>query len=231
MGSSVRIQGISISEGALVVKYFVTPAYTGLDGLRRELFPYVIARIHTPTKVKEVKFAEVLSYAQAGTALGQTPAYTSVLSAQLQTNLSNYLPLDRGNTWTYRVDTPTGVHEETYSIVAITQDGWSIFDSFFGKANVGLRVGQGGLLYVLYANEAKPFYPPGIHTSLMDGDHKTPAGNFGNLLNIAGKGSGGFSFRDIYAKDIGLIAHEHKNEKGLFKYTLIKAYVRGRSYP
>lgn len=231
MGSGVRIQGVAINESALIIKYFVTPAYKVHGKSGKALFPYLIATMPNPPKTKEVKFTEVISYAEAGTDLGQTPAYTSVLSAHPQTDFSNYIPLDRGNTWTYRVETPTGVHEETYSIVAVTQYGWSVFDSFFGKANVGLRVGQGGLLHVLSANEAKPFYPHGVQINFIDGNYKTPAGNFSSLLSVTGEGSGKFSFKDIYAKDIGLVLHEHKNEKGLFRYTLIKAYVRGKSYP
>jgi hypothetical protein len=42
---------------------------------------------------------------------------------------------------------------------------------------------------------------------------------------------GPFWFKDVYARGVGLVYHEHESARGQVQYTLVKAKVRGRTYP
>lgn len=194
---------------------------------------YLIAKLdHPDVKNLKLEFFEdsETSAVPSHVGLEQLPEYSNVLKGFEGMGLPDYLPIDKGNVWTYRIDSGKDVREETQSIISVT-DGWSIFDDFFGKKNVGMRIDPEGGILVSTDDEVKTFYTPEVQKSLEKTEFTTPAGKFDDLLIVTIPDSDVFWFKDVYAKGVGLIYHEHKSPKGDAKYSLISANVRGKKYP
>ncbi len=230
--SDVKIAEVVKENDIYEIKYYTTISKQKPLKERKPLFPFTIAKLKDidPTNTKII-FTEVNTGLSPGNALAQFPAYTSVLRGQSPLDFSNYFPLDKGNSWTYRVESANGTREETYSILSISQEGWSTFGSFFGKDKVSFKVVGNGRLYVLSDNRQAPFYTSQVDRGFRKEGLATPAGQFDDLLQVTSRNGAKFWFRDIYARGVGLIYHEHKTPKGKVKYTLIKAEIRGVKYP
>ncbi|MEE9215085.1 MAG: hypothetical protein V3U54_09890 [Thermodesulfobacteriota bacterium] len=166
----------------------------------------------------------------SGTALNQLPEYYSELKDYQGVVMANFLPLDKGNTWTYSVEKNNKKSEATNSVISVS-DGWSIFDSYFTKNKLAFRIDPLGNILVSKDGEVFTFYNLDVDRSNQGSDLSTPAGVFKELLVITNNSNSQFWFKDIYAKYVGLIYHEHKSPKEEAKYTLIKAKVRGKDYP
>lgn len=194
---------------------------------------YVIAKLdHPDVKNVKIEFFEddPTSAVPSHVGMGQVPEYSNVLKGFEGMGFSDYFPIDKGNVWTYRIESGEDVKEETHSIISLT-DGWSIFDDFFGKKNVGMRIDPEGGILVSTNVEVKTFYTPDVQRSFEKTEFKTPAGKFNDLLIITVPENDVFWFKDVYAKDVGLIYHEHKSPKGSATYSLIGANIRGKKFP
>ncbi|MGH7900876.1 MAG: hypothetical protein ACRENZ_03990, partial [Thermodesulfobacteriota bacterium] len=101
----------------------------------------------------------------------------------------------------------------------------------FGKKDIAMRIDPEGNIIVSSKSGTGDFYTPGIQKDLKKSELSTPAGKFYELMVITVPQNDKFWFKDIYAKGIGLVYHEHKSPKGAAKYTLIKAHVKGETYP
>jgi len=156
--------------------------------------------------------------------------YTNVLEDNRENLFLNYLPLDKGNSWTYDFESPRGKGSQTFSIVSYT-NGWSIFDTYFGKNNLALRLDRGGYIHVSSETGNRPFYTPDVLVSYPKETYKSGTTEFDNIMVVRSNDNSNIEFKDIYARDIGLIYHEHKSDKGISKYSLTNAYVRGKQIP
>ena len=165
-----------------------------------------------------------------GTDFSSYPLYDNIMRA-IGTKMALYLPLDKGNSWTYSVATPDGTRRETYSIVAVTQQGWSRFDLFFGKRDVSLMFNRLGTLLVLYDARQMEFYPKDVEKRFVKKKFSTPAGTFTDLLLITAPPGNKIAFKDVYAKGVGLVYHEHGSEGKTVRYTLVSAQVRDKRLP
>ncbi len=165
-----------------------------------------------------------------GTDFSTYPLYDNIMRA-IGTKMALYLPLDKGNSWTYSVATPDGTRRETYSIVAITQQGWSRFDLFFGKRDVSLMFNRLGTLLVLSDAHQMEFYPKDVEKRFVKKKFSTPAGTFTDLLLITAPPGSKIAFKDVYAKGVGLVYHEHGSSGKRVRYTLVSAHVRDRRLP
>ena len=234
IGSAVEVSTLEQKTSAVEVRYVVIPVLTdskthsGLDS------PYLIAKLFlTDPQKLNVKFIEDLPKPPIpeGTSIGRLPVDASVLRQYSNNNLSQYFPLDRGNVWTYRVESQGRSYDETYSILSVSQDGWSIFDNFFGQKNIALRIDPFGIILITSDKGTRTFYNLDIQHSYKHSEFVTLAGKFDDLMVVTVPDGDKFWFKDVYAKGVGLIYHEHKSPKGLVKYTLINAEVRGKEYP
>lgn len=232
LGSAVKIIGIDKSDNNIEIKYFVAPPTAEIKKRKENIFPYSVAKIYTPFPQKaQVKFTEELLNVPANVSLGYTPSYTSVLKSYSSKEFTNYFPLDKGNSWTYRIEKKNEKGELTFSIVSISRDGWSKFDRFFGLEHVSLQTPPNSELMVMTNNIMKPFYTQNVQKSFSKSTFSTPAGKFIDLMYITVPKSDKFWFKDVYARGVGLVYHEHKNHKVTVKYTLIKANIRGAKLP
>jgi len=156
--------------------------------------------------------------------------YTNIMSQNTNELFIKYLPLDKGNSWTYEYESDQNKGAQTFSIVSYTQD-WSIFDSFFGKNNLALKIDREGNLFVSSSKGIRPFYNNDIEINYRKEPFTVKAGTFEDVLIITSKPDSPFVFKDVYAKDVGLIYHEHSSPKGKAKYSLMSGNVRGRKIP
>ncbi|HLE26155.1 MAG TPA: hypothetical protein VI935_11000 [Thermodesulfobacteriota bacterium] len=234
IGSAVEVSTLEQKTSAVEVRYVVIPVLTdskthsGLDS------PYLIAKLFlTDPQKLNVKFIEDLPKPPIpeGTSIGRLPVDASVLRQYSNNNISQYFPLDRGNVWTYRVESQGRSYDETYSILSVSQDGWSIFDNFFGQKNIALRIDPFGIILITSDKGTRTFYNLDIQHSYKHSEFVTLAGKFDDLMVVTVPDGDKFWFKDVYAKGVGLIYHEHKSPKGLVKYTLINAEVSGKEYP
>ncbi|MGQ0792765.1 MAG: hypothetical protein ACT4NX_01605 [Deltaproteobacteria bacterium] len=237
-GSSAEISGIDKkTDGSIEVRFTVVSVDGEAAIKNPKLFPYVVARIHPVSNVKSarVKFIQEIPRppVPADSGIGQIPPYSNVLKEYENIAVSEFLPLDRGNSWTYKIESEGGAtREEDYSVLSISQDGWSVFDGFFGRKNIAMKVDPSGELYVSSSqNGARPFYTPDIQRSYRKIEIKTPAGKFGDLMIVTIPQNDKFWFKDVYARGVGLIYHERATPKGRVKYALTAARVKGVSYP
>ncbi len=194
---------------------------------------YLIAKLDYPdVKNLKIKFFEDSETAAVPSHVGleQLPEYSNVLRGFEGSGLPDYLPIDKGNVWTYRIESEKDIREETQSIISLA-DGWSIFDDFFGKKNVGMRIDPEGGILVSTNEEVTTFYTPDVQKSFEKMEFETPAGKFDDLLIVTIPENDVYWFRDVYAKGVGLIYHEHKSPKGNATYSLIGANIRGKKYP
>lgn len=232
LGSAVKIIGIENNVDYIEIKYFVAPPTADIKKRKENVFPYTVAKIITPSPQKtRVQFSEELPNVPANVTLGYTPGYTSVLKTYSSREFNNYFPLDKGNNWTYRVEKKNDKRELTFSIVSTSRDGWSRFDRFFGLELVSFQTPPQSELLVMRDNVIKTFYTPNVQKSYSSTPFSTPAGKFKDILYVTVPKTNEFWFKDVYARGVGLVYHEHKNLKGTVKYTLIKANIRGQKLP
>lgn len=194
---------------------------------------YLIAKLdHPDAKNVKIEFFEdaPTSAIPADVGMGQVPEYSNVLKGFEGMGLSDYFAFDKGNVWTYRIESGKDVKEETHSVISLT-DGWSIFDDFFGKKNVGMRIDPEGGILVSTNEQVRTFYTPEVQERFEKTEFKTPAGKFDDLFIVTIPENDVFWFKDVYAKGVGLIYHEHKSPKGSAKYSLIRANIRGKKFP
>ncbi|GIW47873.1 MAG: hypothetical protein KatS3mg078_1750 [Deltaproteobacteria bacterium] len=235
VGGVVRIKAVEVKEDALVeVRFALKPYTSGSEYLGKGYLPYLVAKIF-PVDVRKTKIRFIediwLPPVTVNSGIGQVPAYTDALRVYENMSMFDFFPLDKGNSWTYKVESGGEVREETYSVLYVSQDGWSVFDTFFGLRDVGLRVDPFGDVFVSVNGDAKSFYTPAVQRYLTKETFVTPAGKFDNLVVVTIPKNNRFWFRDVYAKGIGLIYHEHISDGNSVKYTLKRAKIRGKSYP
>ena len=156
--------------------------------------------------------------------------YSNVMEDNRENLFLNYLPLDKGNSWTYDFESPRGKGSQTFSIVTYT-NGWSIFDSYFGMNNLALRLDRGGHIHVSSDTGNRPFYTPDVLVSYPKETFKSGTSEFNDILVVTSSDKSNVKFKDIYARDVGLVYHEHQTKNGLAKYSLSNAYVRGKQIP
>lgn len=232
-GGSLEIIRVTRKEGDIEVRFALRPSTAALKMQKPGVYPYVVAKLHPVSVGKaKVKFIEDIAKPPlpANNALGQRPEYSNMLKEHENLVVSQFLPLDKGNLWTYRIESGGKVREETYSVVSVS-DGWSVLDNFFGRKSLALRVEPSGDIIVSSDSGIRDFYTPEIHKVFKESDFLTPAGKFNDLMIVGGTMPSEFWFKDVYARGVGLIYHEHKSPKGNAKFTLVKAKVRGKSYP
>lgn len=227
--SSVRERG----ENVVAIGYKISFKKGELKKEKTASSSYLIAKVDHPDaqSTKLQLFEDALTSAlPAHSGMGQLPEYSNVLKGFEGMGLPDYLPIDKGNAWTYRIESGKDVREETHSIISLT-DGWSIFDDFFGKKNLGMRIDPEGGILVSADEEVKTFYTADVQKYSEKTEFATPAGKFHDLLIVTIPENKDFWFKDVYAKGVGLIYHEHKSPKGSAKYSLVGANIRGKKYP
>ncbi len=236
LASSTEIWGAEKkSDHTVEVRYVVRPFGTGdLNARKPRMFPYIVTKLY-PLDVQKtnVRFVEdiPLTPIPKDSGIGQVPSYTNVLKDYGKADMALFLPLDKGNSWTYRVESSDKSGEETYSIISISQDGWSVFDRFFGQKSIAMRVDPSGGVLVSSKKGVQSLYPDDVGLNPDKSQFSTPAGRFDDLIVATIPDDGQFWFKDVYAKGVGLIYHEVKSPKGVVKYTLVKARVKGTNYP
>ncbi len=233
-GNNIDISEVENKEENVVeIGYRVGFTKEGSNKEKANSSHYLIAKLDHPnvTNLKCEFFEDSETSAiPSHVGMGQLPEYSNVLKGFEGMGLPDYLPIDKGNVWTYRIESGKDVKEETQSIISLT-DGWSIFDDFFEKRNVGMRIDPEGGILVSTDEEVKTFYTPDVQKSFEKTEFTTPAGKFYDLLIVTIPENDVFWFKDVYAKGVGLIYHEHKSPKGNAKYSLIRANIRGKKLP
>jgi hypothetical protein len=233
-GNNIDISKVEDKEENVVeIGYRIDFTKEGSNKEKARSSHYLIGKLDRPdVKNVKIEFFEdsETSAIPSHIGMGQLPEYSNVLKGFEGMGLPDYFPIDKGNVWTYRIESGKDVKEETQSIISLT-DGWSIFDDFFGKKNVGMRIDPEGDILVSTNEEVKTFYTPDVQKSFEKAEFETPAGKFDDLLIITIPENDVFWFRDVYAKGVGLIYHEHKSPKGSATYSLIGANIRGKKFP
>ncbi len=233
-GGSVEILSVQRKANDVEVRFVVKPLAAVSKTQGAQPFPYLVAKLY-PLDAEKVKVRLYEDLPKppipANTAIGQGSYYTNVLKESRSVKTPQFFPLDKGSVWTYRVESKGNTHEETYSVRSISQDGWSVFDSFVGQQRIAMRVDPSGDIFVSSEKGMQPLYNTEIQRSFKRSEFLTPAGKFDDLMIVTIPRTGKFWFEDVYAKGVGLIYHEHQSSKGVAKYTLVKAHVRGKDYP
>lgn len=232
-GGIIDVTGAVPSAGALEIRYRVRAEGPMPESPRQASYTYLIARLKpVPGEGVPVRFIEegYVNTLASGTGLGQFSEYTNVLPGGAESTINEYLPLDKGNTWTYTSGSGGGATEVTNSVVS-ESDGWSVFDAFFGVPGVGMKINPGGEVLVSSGGGVKTFYTPDVRAEVRKGPVITPAGEFSDVMVVTVPEDGDFWFRDVYAKGVGLVTHEHNSRKGSVAYTLVRAVVGGKEYP
>ncbi len=197
--------------------------------------PFIVLKINSPDIArKNIVFInrDLEDVVIVHNSLGAPPSYTNVLLQDGKALFLEYFPLDRGNSWTYKRKYSSGdTVVETYSVVSIA-DGWSIFDYFFGKYNLGFKIDGAGNLLVSSKDGISRFYTDEVVFEEKKAPFVVDAGKFDQLLVVTiPKKENGFWFKDVYAKGVGLIYHERTSGRGRVVYSLLKAHVRGKAIP
>jgi hypothetical protein len=230
----IEISNVQRKANDVEVRFVVKPLAAVYKTQASQQFPYLVAKLY-PLDAEKVKVKVYEDVPRppipADTAIGQGSYYTNVLKESRNVKTPQFFPLDKGSVWTYRIESKGNTHEETYSVRSISQDGWSVFDNFFGQQRIAMRVDSSGDIFVSSEKGMQPLYNTEIQTSFKKSEFLTPAGKFDDLMIVTIPRTDKFWFEDIYAKGVGLIYHEHKSPKGVAKYTLVKAHVRGKDYP
>ena len=94
-----------------------------------------------------------------------------------------------------------------------------------------MRIDPEGGILVSTNEQVRTFYTPEVQERFEKTEFKTPAGKFDDLFIVTIPENDVFWFKDVYAKGVGLIYHEHKSPKGSAKYSLIRANIRGKKFP
>lgn len=233
-GGAVEISGVrDTADGAIEVRYIGKTPEPEAGGNKESSFPYLFTKIRpVPDQGTTVRFIseDGANMTAAGTALGQIKSYTNVLGRVEDVPIAEYFPLDKGNVWTYTVKSEGGTGKMTNTVISVS-DGWSVFDTFFGVPAVGVKIAPGGEIYVNSKGGMETFYNAEVVTEFPDKGVTTQAGRFDDVMVVSSPEGGDFWFRDVYARGVGLVLHEHKSPKGDAEYELIKATVGGREYP
>ncbi len=231
---SLQVSSVERKEDDIEVRFVVRPPTTASNMQSTQLVPYIVAKLYPLDAEKaKVKFFEDIPKPPVPTnsGIGQGSNYTNVLNEYRNINTSQFLPLDKGTLWTYRIESKGNTREETYSVLSISQDGWSVFDGFFGQKQIGMRIDPLGDIYVSSGRGIGAFYSPEVQKSFKKAEFSTPAGKFNDLMIVTIPKNDKFWFKDVYARGVGLIYHEQQSAKGVINYTLVKARVRGKDYP
>ena len=194
--------------------------------------PFMIAKINNSNADINISFVfdGPIQPLFVNQSLGEVSRYSNILK-QLDNELFlKYIPLDKGNSWTYEFETDTSSGKQTFNIISFA-DGWSVFDNYFGKLNIGMKIDTAGNIFVSSKQGISAFYTNDVKVINEKSGFTVGAGNFNDLLIVTSHPDSKFKFKDIYAKDIGLIYHEHKSERGSAKYSLTKAIIRGKNIP
>ena len=233
LGSVHITKVIRSKDDVLEIHYLIEPRKGDEGKELNDLQPFLLAKVVTSNK-KELKIKisreEISQTVHSGTGIGQIPHYSNVLKAFGGISILDYFPIDRGNVWTYEGESDGKKREENSSIKSIT-DGWSIFDNFFGKKDIGFMIDEAGNVLVSKDGQVQTFYTSDTQVSFIKSKFERPAGRFDDLMVITVPKNDRFWFKDVYAKGVGLIYHEHTSSKGNAKYSLLKARVRGKNYP
>ena len=166
----------------------------------------------------------------SGTGIGQMPRVNEVTRLGKNPLMAEYMPLDKGNVWTYEIKKEGKTHEHTQKIVSESA-GWSVFDNYFGMEDVSLRIAPGGELLVTRRGVVSSFYSDEVIISFPEDPVSTPKGEFQDVMVVKVPEGKAFWFRDIYVKGVGLVYHEHQTPIIHSSYTLKSAKVGGSSYP
>ncbi|HML96529.1 MAG TPA: hypothetical protein PKC29_13985 [Thermodesulfobacteriota bacterium] len=230
-GGAIEIRDVAGASGGAVEVFYAANLMGPPPESGETSYPFLVVKVPGLAGASSARFVDVGAPGAVtpGTALGQEAKYTNVLLA-MDNPVAAYLPLDKGNRWTYSVESQKGSGELTNAIVA-EADGWSVYDKFFGMSGVSMQVLPDGVIMATSQGETKPFYTDDVVTEFEDETIKTPAGEFGDILIVTIPEGGPFWFRDVYARGVGLILHEHDSARGQVKYTLVGAKVRGKTYP
>lgn len=228
---AIEIKDVTRVSGGGVEVYYTDDLTGPAPESGETSYPYVMLKASGLAGATSARFVDVGSQGAtaSGTSLGQGAKYSNVLIAS-DNPVAAYLPLDRGNEWTYSVESPKGSAELTNSIVS-ESDGWSAYEKFFGFSGVSMQVLPGGEIMTTSQGETKPFYTEDVVIEYPKETVKTPAGEFSDVLVVTIAEGGPFWFKDVYARGVGLVYHEHESARGQVQYTLVKAKVRGRTYP
>jgi hypothetical protein len=196
-------------------------------------YPYLLAKLPNPDMPKlEISLRENYKILPipANNDLGEELKYTNILSDYQNLEILNYVPLDMGNKWTYKIESDKRNTEMTHEVQSVS-NGWSILNSYFGKQNIAMKIERSGQLFVSSAEGVRSFYTDSVQKTFVTEEIETPAGKFSELMVVTIPRNDNFWFKDVYAKGVGLVYHEHISPKGNGKYTLLKARVRGKDYP
>ncbi|MCC6712777.1 MAG: hypothetical protein IT344_05375 [Candidatus Dadabacteria bacterium] len=230
-GGAIEIRDVTGASGGAVEVFYADDLTGPTPESGETSYPFLVVKAPGLAGAASARFVDVETPGAVtpGTALGQETKYTNVLLA-VDNPAASYMPLDKGNQWTYSVESQKGSGELTNAIVAET-GGWSVYDRFFGMSGVSMQVLPDGVIMTTSQGETKPFYTDDVVTEFEDEPVKTPAGEFDDILIVTIPEGGPFWFRDVYARGIGLVSHEHETARGYVKYTLVRAKVRGKTYP
>ena len=230
----ISIDDISKNDQDIInVNYSVIPVGYVPENNEELKKPYLLIKISPAgSKYSSVSFRRTNSTNTVfvNNSVENVVKYTNVLEDNREKLFLNYLPLDKGNSWTYEFESPRGKGSQTFSIVSYT-NGWSIFDTFFGKNDIALRLDRGGYIQVSTENGNRPFYTPDVLVSYPKDPFSTGSNEFSDIMVVRSSDNSNIEFKDIYARDIGLIYHEHRTKEGIAKYSLTNAYVRGKQIP
>ncbi len=197
--------------------------------------PYIVLALKTAIKDNpQVSFQNVnpRDPVFANQSLGNSLNYKNTLTrGTASESLLGYIAFDTGNSWTYEIESDFVKGYQTFSVISHT-NGWSIFDFFFGRSKVGMQLTPHGQLIIHSGKWTKTFYTPGrITVTNPKEPFEVKAGKFKDTIVISSKPNSPITFKDIYAKDVGLIYHEHSSPRGSAKYSLTNANIMGRNIP
>lgn len=234
LGGSLQISSVKRKANDVEVRFVSRPPTAASKTESMRLTPYIVVKLY-PLDVENtnVKLFEDVpkSSVPTNSGIGQGSNYTNVLNEYGNIVPSQFLPLDKGSIWTYRVESKGNTREETYSVRSISQDGWSIFDDFFGHKQIAMRIDPLGDIYVSSERGIGIFYTPEVQRSFKKAEFSTPAGRFNDLMIVTISKTDKFWFKDVYARWVGIVYHEQQSPNGVTKYTLVRAHVRGKDYP
>lgn len=230
----IRISGIEKNEkGILNVSYVLDSTDYVHDEDGADEKPYKLVKLFPAgKKYTGVSFKMINSRKPVfvNNSVENIIRYSNIMEDYRPELFINYLPLDKGNSWTYDFESPKGKGSQTYSIVTYS-NGWSLFDSFFGVTDLAMRLDRSGNIYVSTDKGIRSFYNQDVVISFSDEPFKTGAGEYRKTIIVSAKAGSPVIFKDIYAKDIGLVYHEHESKGETIKYSLSSANVRGRRIP
>ncbi|MGI9533461.1 MAG: hypothetical protein ACR2NW_00790 [Thermodesulfobacteriota bacterium] len=231
---SIKIKDIEKSKsGRINVEYILDSLPYVPEKESKITKPYTLLKLK-PLDMKDVqvsfKNAHPKNPVFVNQSLDDAIKYTNILKDSTNDLFINYLPLDKGNSWTYNYESEKNKASQTFSIVSYSQD-WSIFDTFFGINNLAMKIDPNGSLYVSSNKGIRSFYTDDVQISYKNEPVTVDAGTFNDVIVISSPPESQIKFKDVYARDIGLIFHEHTSPNGSAKYSLASGNVRGRKIP